>query len=156
MISSPVLLTAEHDTQQFSCGNSSLDNWLKTRALQNQITGASRSYVMINEIRVAGFYALASGGVAGAEAPSRIKRNMPDPIPVMILARFAIDSAWQGKGLGADLLRDAVLRTLQAAEIGGIRALLAHAKDDKAAGFYMNFGFIRSPIRPLTLFLPLN
>ena len=156
MINTPVLLTVEHAIDQFNCGNSNLDTWLKARALPNQTTGASRTYVLRQGNNVIGFYALASGSVSTADAPGRIKRNMPDPIPVMILARFAVDSAWQGKGLGIDLLRDAVLRTLQAAEIGGIRALIAHAKDDRAAVFYERNGFLPSPIRPLTLFLPLN
>jgi GNAT superfamily N-acetyltransferase len=156
MINIPVLLTAEHDVGSFSCGNFNLDNWLKTRAFPNQNTGASRTYVLLDSNRVIGFYALASGGVAASEAPGRVKRNMPDPVPVMILARFAIEFKLQGKGLGADLLRDAVLRTLQAAEIGGIRALLAHAKDNRAAAFYERNGFLPSPMRSLTLFLPLN
>jgi GNAT superfamily N-acetyltransferase len=156
MINTPVLLSAAHDPELFTCGNASLDQWLKVRALPNQTTGASRCYVLTDGKNVIGFYALSSGGVAAVEAPGRIKRNMPDPIPVMILARFAIATPWQGKGLGKDLLRDAVLRTLQAADIGGIRALLAHAKDDRAAAFYESNGFLLSPIRPLTLFLPLH
>ena len=156
MINAPVLLTAEHAIDQFNCGTPNLDGWLKTRALPNQTTGASRTYVLREGNRVVGFYALASGSVSMADAPGRIKRNMPDPIPVMILARFAIDMNFQGKGLGANLLRDAVLRTIQAAKIGGIRALLAHAKDESAAAFYERNGFIPSPIRPLTMFLPLT
>ena len=156
MINTPVLLDTKYDLQPFSCGYPNLDRWLKDRALPNQGTGASRCYVLAYDRRVIGFYALASGGVAALEAPGRIKRNMPDPIPVMILARFAIDAGWQGKGLGRDLLRDAILRTLKAAEIGGIRALLTHAKDERAAAFYERSGFIPSPIRPLTMFLPLT
>jgi GNAT superfamily N-acetyltransferase len=156
MINTPVLLTATHDLDPFTCGNASLDQWLKVRALPNQTTGASRCYVLTDDKSVIGFYALSSGGVAAVEAPGRIKRNMPDPIPVMILARFAIATQWQGKGLGKDLLRDAVLRTLQAADIGGIRALLAHAKDERAAAFYESNGFLPSPIRALTLVLPLH
>jgi len=105
---------------------------------------------------VIGYYALATGNVAATEAPRKVKRNMPDPIPVMILGRLAIDQTFQGKGLGTDLLRDAVLRTLQAAEIAGIRAMLVHAIDDSAARFYERAGFISSPLRPLTLFLLLN
>ena len=156
MINTPVLLDTTHDLQSFTCGNASLDQWLKNRAHANQSSGASRCYVLTNDQNVIGFYALSSGGVAAAEAPGRIKRNMPDPVPVMILARFAIDVSWQGKGFGRDLLRDAILRTLRAAEIGGIRALLTHAKDENAAAFYESNGFLPSPIRPLTLFLPLR
>jgi GNAT superfamily N-acetyltransferase len=155
MIYAPALLSAVHDLSAFSCGSEVLDNWLRKRALANQTTGASRTYVVAESHKVIGYYALASGGVSASEAPGSIRRNMPDPVPVMILARLAIDSHWQGKGVGGDLLRDAVLRTLQAAEIGGIRALLVHALDESAARFYGRFGFKPSPIRPLTYFLPI-
>jgi GNAT superfamily N-acetyltransferase len=132
-----------------------LDEWLRRRALANQESGASRTYACIADSRVVAYYSLASGGAAAADAPGKVKRNMPDPIPVMILGRLAVDRAWQGKGLGLDLLRDAVLRTQQAAMIGGIRALLVHAIDEQGARFYERAGFLASPIRPLTYFLPL-
>lgn len=156
MISAPVLLGPEHDVGKFSSGVSSLDDWLQRRALANQETGASRTYVIVESARVVGYYALASGGVAAGEAPGKIRRNMPDPVPVMILGRLAIDLALQGRGLGSDLLRDAVIRTMQAAEIAGIRAMLVHALDARAAQFYERSGFIPSPVRPLTYFLPLR
>jgi GNAT superfamily N-acetyltransferase len=156
MIAAPAPLTAEHDLSAFSCGNPALDDWLRRRALANQDSGASRTYVVAEDNRAVGYYALASGSVAFAEAPGKVKRNMPDPVPVMILGRLAIDQGWQGKGFGKDLLRDAVLRTMQAAEIGGIRALLVHAIDERAAGFYERAGFVPSPIRPLTYFLVLR
>lgn len=156
MISPPAPLVSAHDVTRFSCGTPSLDTWLRKRALSNQGTGASRTYVMAENGQVVGYYALANGSVAASEAPGSVRRNMPDPVPVMILARLAIDGAWQGKGLGTDLLRDAVLRTMQAAEIGGIRALLVHALDDPAAVFYQRFGFKPSPVLPLTLFLELR
>jgi GNAT superfamily N-acetyltransferase len=153
MISPPVPLTSAFDVASFSSGSAALDDWLARRALANQDTGASRTYVIAETDRVIGYYALTNGSVAATEAPGKIRRNMPDPVPVMILGRLAIDRAWQGKGLGKDLLRDAVLRTLQAAEIAGIRALLVHAIDDRAAAFYERAGFIPSPIRNLTYFL---
>ena len=156
MISSPALLASAHDVTGFSCGTASLDMWLRKRALKNQDNGASRTYVVAEDGRVIGYYALASGSAVAAEAPGNIRRNMPDPVPVMILARLAIDGAWQGKGLGADMLRDAVLRTMQAAEIGGIRAMLVHALDDRAAEFYLRNGFKPSPLVPLSLFLLLG
>lgn len=156
MISAPVLLGPEHDVSGFSSGVPSLDDWLRRRALANQETGASRTYVIAQGARVAGYYALASGSVAASEAPGKIRRNMPDPVPVMILGRLAIDITMQGRGLGSDLLRDAVLRTMQAAEIAGIRALLVHALDARAAAFYERSGFMPSPVRPLTCFLPLH
>jgi GNAT superfamily N-acetyltransferase len=155
MICAPLLLAASHDVSSFSCGSEAFDNWLRKRALANQSTGASRTYVVAEDRLVIGYCALASGGVAAIEAPGNVRRNMPDPVPVMILARLAIDSRWQGKGIGGDLLRDAVLRTVQAAEIGGIRALLVHALDGSAARFCERYGFKPSPIRPLTYFLQL-
>lgn len=156
MIISPGLLTAAHELSDFSCGNASLDDWLRRRALANQDTGASRTYVLAEGERVIGYYALAAGSVALLETPGRMRRNMPNPIPVMVLGRFALDLRWQGRGLGADMLRDAVLRTQQAANIGGMRALLVHAIDDRAAGFYLRWGFQPSPMTKLTLFLPLH
>jgi GNAT superfamily N-acetyltransferase len=155
MIAAPVLLTADHELDLFDSGNPALDAWLKRRALANQESGASRSYVVAEGKRVIGYYALANGSVIAAEAPGKIRRNMPDPVAVMVLGRLAIDRTWQGKRLGTDLLRDAVLRTMQAAEIAGIRALLVHAVDDRAAEFYLRAGFLPSPARPLTLLLPL-
>jgi GNAT superfamily N-acetyltransferase len=156
MTLSPALLVSAHDVTRFSCGTPSLDLWLLKRALSNQDTGASRTFVLVEHERVIGYYALATGSAAAADAPGSIRRNMPDPVPVMILARLAIDSAFQGKGLGADLLRDAVLRTMRAAEIGGIRAMLVHALDLRAAEFYLRFGFKPSPVLPLSLFLQLG
>jgi GNAT superfamily N-acetyltransferase len=156
MIAAPVLFNPEHDIGAFSSGTPSLDDWLRKRALANQDTGASRTYVIADGNRVVGYYALANGGVAASEAPGKIRRNMPDPVPVMILGRLAIDTTLQGKGLGSDLLRDAVLRTMQAAEIAGIRAMLVHALDERAAKFYERHGFMPSPMRPLTYFLPIH
>jgi len=105
--------------------------------------------------RVAGYYSLAVGAVAHAESAGRIKRNMPDPVPVMILGRLAVDTAFHGQGIGAGLLRDAVLRTLQAAEIAGIRAMLVHAISDGAKRFYEKYGFRASPVDPMTVMITL-
>jgi len=156
MIAAPELLAASHDVSAFECSYPALDDWLKGRALANQSSGASRAYVIAEGNRVVGYYALAAGGLAAAEAPGKIRRNMPDPIPVMILGRLAVDLSWQGKGLGSDLLRDAILRTRKAAAIAGIRALLVHAIDAEAARFYERAGFLSSPVRPLTFLLPLT
>ncbi len=155
-LSAPQPLTADHELDDFSCGHETLDAWFKTRALRNERGGASRTYVVCEGKTVVGYYALAVGSVIAAEAPGKVKRNMPDPIPVMVLARLAIDQAQQGKRLGPALLRDAILRTLQAADIGGIRALLVHAIDEEAARFYEHHGFMRSPIEPLTLMITLS
>ncbi len=152
-VTAPEHLTAQHDLSQFNCGAPELDDWLKKRALANEESGASRTYVVCAQRRVVGYYALATGGVAQAEAPGRIRRNMPDPVPVMILGRLAIDRNWQGRSLGADLLRDAILRTLQAAEITGIRAILVSAISEDARKFYERNGFLASPVDPLVLMI---
>jgi GNAT superfamily N-acetyltransferase len=152
-IGTPEHLTAAHDVSAFDSGVPDLDDWLRKRALANEETGASRTYVVCAGGRVVGFYALASGGVAQAQAPGRVRRNMPDPVPVMMLGRLAVDRAWQGHGLGRGLLRDAVLRTLQAAEIGGIRAILVHAISEDAKRFYERYGFRDSPVDPMTLMI---
>ncbi len=152
-IRAPEHLTAGHDTSAFDSGVPDLDDWLRKRALANEGTGASRTYVACAGGRVVGYYALASGGVAQGQAPGRVRRNMPDPIPVMILCRLAVDRAWQRRALGSSLLRDAVLRTLQAAGIGGIRAILVHAISEEARRFYQRYGFGESPLDPMTLML---
>ncbi|VBB41583.1 GCN5-related N-acetyltransferase [uncultured Desulfatiglans sp.] len=155
MINAPEPLAGNHDVLSFRSGEPSMDDWLKRRALANQSSGASRTYVITENDRVIGYYALAAGAVAALEAPSKVRRNMPDPIPVMVLGRLAVDEEWQGQGFGLDLLRDAILRTLQAAEIAGIRALLVHALHERAARFYEHAGFRLSPLLPLTYFLVL-
>ena len=151
----PEHLNPAHDVAAFESGVPELDDWLKKRALANEATGASRTYVVCADGRVVGYYALATGSVAHGQAPGRIRRNMPDPVPVMILGRLAVDRAWRGRDLGRSLLRDAVLRTLQAATIGGIRAILVHAISDDAKRFYQHYGFGASPVDPLTLMITL-
>ena len=150
----PERLTAKHDLSAFDCGEPALDEWLRGRALQNEASGASRSYVVCAGMRVAGYYTLAVGAVAHAKAPGRIKRNMPDPIPVMVIGRLAVDRQFQGLGIGSGLLRDAVLRTVQAAGIAGIRAILVHSKNEAAKQFYESRGFVSSPVEPLTVMIP--
>jgi GNAT superfamily N-acetyltransferase len=147
----PEHLTPTHELAGFHCGISERDDWLQRRALTNEEAGASRTYVVRAAGRVVGFYALATGGVARAEATGRARRNMPDLLPVMVIGRLAVDQAYQGRGLGAGLLRDAILRTLQAAAIGGIRAILVHAISEAARRFYERHGFLVSPIDPMTL-----
>jgi len=152
-ISAPAHLTPEHDVAAFNSGIPALDDWLKHRALDNEETRASRTYVVTAGGRVVGYYAIANGAVALAEAPGRIRRNMPDPIPVMVLGRLAVDQAYHDHGLGQGLLRDAVLRTLQAAEIAGIRAILVHAISEDAKRFYLRHGFVESSVAPMTLMI---
>ncbi len=155
-LSAPTLLSNEHEVDHFSCGVPSLDDWLKRRARANQISGASRTYVASENLKVAAYYCLASGALAVSDAPGPLKRNMPDPIPMVILGRLAVDQSWRGKGLGVALLKDAVLRTREAAEILGIRGLLAHAISNEAKAFYENYGFKASPTQPMTLLLSLH
>ena len=148
----PVPIIAEHDLEPFDCGaEPTLNHWLKKRALTNNVSGASRTYVLCVGARVVGYYCLATGGVISFDAPGRIKRNMPDPIPVVIIGRLAVDKAWQGRQLGASLLRDAALRTLKAAEYIGIRAMLVHAISENAKRFYEKYDFVPSPQRPVML-----
>lgn len=151
----PVPLEPKHDVSDFSSGTITLDGWLKRRALRNERTGASRTYVVCEGARVAAFYRLAAGSVELASAPGRVRRNMPDPVPVMVIGRLAVHSAYQGRGLGLDLLRDAVLRIRQAARIVGIRAVLVHALSEAAAAFYRKGSFRPSPIDPMTLMITL-
>lgn len=156
-ITPPQPLTMDHRMDGFDCGEAVLDEWLKRRALANQTSGASRTFVAADrDRRVFGYYALASGAVAHKMAPGAVRRNMPDPIPVMVLARLAVDRRAQGIKLGGALLRDAVERTLAVSQNVGIRALLAHALHDHAKGFYERYGFRASPFDPLILMLRLD
>lgn len=152
-VGAPEHLSAEHDLSAFEFGVPVLDDWLNRRALANEDSGASRTYVVSAKGKVIGYYALATGAVTVQAATGRARRNMPDPIPVMILGRLAVDKAYQAKGLGHALLRDAILRTLQAAAIGGIRAILVHAISEDAKRFYERCGFVSSPIDPMTLMI---
>ncbi|HEY7543445.1 MAG TPA: GNAT family N-acetyltransferase [Blastocatellia bacterium] len=150
----PVLLNRSHDRSTFDCRIAALNEHLKLYALQNQKKHAARTYVATLGNRVAGYYTLAFGSVSHEEAPPRIKAGLGKyPIPVILLARLAVDITQRGKGLGSALLKDALLRTLQAAEIAGLRAMLVHAKDDDAKSFYERFGFEPSPIDAYHLFL---
>lgn len=148
-------LDASHDVDAFDCGKEPLDRFLQRHALVNQKAGSAQTYVVCREEqRVVGYYSLAVGAVEHADAPSRVGKGLArHPIPVMLLARLAIDRAEQGKGLGKALLKDALLRTGQAADIAGIRALLVHAKDDEARAWYEQFDFEPSPTDPYHLFL---
>ena len=155
-LTAPVRLTAFHNLAEFDCGTLSLNQWLSRQALKNEASGASRAYVVCLENTVVGYYCLAAGAVVRTEAPKPIQRNMPDPIPVMVLGRLAVDRANQARGIGRALLRDAILRVLRAAEIVGIRAILVHAISEEAKQFYFSHGFEESPIEPMTLCLVLG
>jgi len=152
----PEALGAHHNLSDFNCGHDTLNDWLKHRAIKNEASGASRTYVVCHQNHVIAYYTLATGAVQCAEAPGRIRRNMPDPIPVMVLGRLAVHLNWQKKGLGGDLLADAVKRTLQAADIAGIRAFLVHALSEEAKRFYEQFGFQPSPTDTMDLMITLK
>jgi GNAT superfamily N-acetyltransferase len=155
-LQAPEPLRAYHDLSRFDSGRRVLDEWLRKRSLGNEGSGASRTYVVCEGARVLAYYSLSTGSVEHRQAPGRVRRNMPDPIPVMILGRLAVDVSVQGQGIGRGLLKDAILRTLNAAAIAGIRAILVHALDETAAAFYQKHGFLDSPIDSLTLMLPLE
>jgi len=154
-LSPPEIMTAHHDTEAFVSGEESLDVWLRRRAMQNQASGASRTYVVCDGERVVAYYTLASSAVALAETSSRFRRNMPDPIPVVVLGRLAVDRSFQKKGIGRALVRDAGFRIMQAADTIGIRGVIVHAISDEAKKFYEALGFYPSPLSPLTLMITL-
>jgi GNAT superfamily N-acetyltransferase len=147
-------LRGDHDLSPFDCGKEELNRFLKRFALANQQAQSAQTYVACEGLTVVGYYSLAFGSVAHEQTPERVKKGLArHPIPVMILARLAIDQNVQGKGLGQGLLKDALERTIRAAEIGGLRAMLVHAKDDAARVFYQHFNFELSPTDPYHLFM---
>jgi GNAT superfamily N-acetyltransferase len=156
VLSASVLLAAGHDLVPFNSGEGMLDDWLRRRARANQESGASRSYVLCQGECVVGYYSPASGAIASIEAPGRVRRNMPDPIAIAMLGRLAVDRSCQGRGLGKSLLRDAILRTQQAASIIGVRGLLVHAPSPAAKRFHESAGFQESPANPMTLMVALK
>ena len=152
----PALITAGHLVESFDCGQESFNQYLKRFALTNTAAGTARTYVTTSsdETAVIGYYSLAAGSVEKSAVPGRVAKGVPNhPIPVVLLARLAIDQRFQGKGLGTALLKDALARTLAAANVVGARAILVHAKDEEAARFYSQFGFAPSPTDPLHLML---
>jgi GNAT superfamily N-acetyltransferase len=150
-LSAPEVLAEHHLVDAFDSGEAALDAWLRRHAMPNQVSGASRTFVVCRGTCVVGYYALAAGGIASSEAPGRLRRNMPDPIPMMVLGRLAVDRAEQGRKLGAFLLRDAVIRTHQIKNHAGVAGILVHAVSDRAKSFYLRWGFVECPSHPLTL-----
>jgi len=154
-LSAPAPLADHHQLGAFNSGIATLDEWLRRRARANQTSGASRSFVVCAGDIVVGYYALASGAVDAAAAPGRFRRNMPEPIPVAVLGRLAVDQTRQGQGIGRALFRDGALRVMQAAESIGIRGMLVHAISDEAKAFYLALGLSESPLDPMTLMVTL-
>jgi GNAT superfamily N-acetyltransferase len=146
---------ADHEIGEFRCGAPSLDDWLIRRARANQFSGASRTFVACVATRVVGYYALASGAITTEGTPGRFRRNMPNPIPVVVLARLAVDRDFHGRGIGRALFRDAALRVSHAADTIGIRGIVVHAISEEARKFYLALGFDASAHEPMTLMVTL-
>ena len=155
-LTSPAPLNSEHDVENFQSDAPELDEWLQRRALHNERSNASRTYVVCDGVQVVGFYSLASGAIDRTIAPKAITRNMPNPVPVLVLGRLAVDRRFQGTGIGGGLLRDAIARALRVSDEIGIKAILVHARSEDAKRFYLRFGFVESPHEPMTLCLALS
>ena len=155
-LSAPQPLADHHLLGNFTSGATALDDWLKRRARANQASGASRTFVVCEGDAVVGYYALASGGITLQDAPGRFSRNMPNPIPVVVLARLAVDQAYQGRGLGRALFRDSAQRVVNAAGVIGIRGVVVHALSEEIKAFYLALGFDPSPNDPMTLMVTLQ
>jgi len=151
MLSSPEPLTSDHVLAEFDCGLASLNSWLQRRAGANQASGASRTFVVCDDGRVVGYYALASSAVSPAAATGRLRRNMPDPVPIVVLGRLAVTRSHHGRGLGRALFQDAARRVIHAADAIGIRGMVVHTLSDEAKSFYLSLGLDESPLDPMTL-----
>jgi GNAT superfamily N-acetyltransferase len=155
-VTAPEPISEAHLIEAFSCGIPVLDEWLKRRALKNEVSGASRTFVICQDKQVVGYYTLATGSIQHRDAPGKIRRNMPNPIPVIVLGRLAVDQQWQHAGMGRGLLKDALLRSLSVSKQAGIRALLVHTLSEDAKRFYTRNGFHESPLDPMTLMIALQ
>jgi len=155
-LSPPEPLLEDHELEFFNSGEPALDDWLRRRARGNQASGASRTYVVCEGKRVMGYYALASGAISQAGVPGRFRRNMPEPIPVVVLARLAVDRSQQGCGVGRAMFRDAARRVAQAADSIGIRGIVVHAISEQARAFYIALGFDPCPAETMTLVVTLQ
>jgi len=155
-LSAPVPLTADHDLSAFDCGEPALNDWLRHRALKNE-SRFSRTYVVCEDDRVVAYFCISAGAVERSAAPGKVRRNAPDTIPISVIGRLAVSRDQAGKGLGADILSDALCRVAAASQSIGIAAVLVHAKDDAAKRFYLKCAeFIEYPADSRTLFLPIE
>jgi len=145
-----------HELSDFNCGESSLDQWLKQRALKNHAAGASRCFVLCAGAAVVGYYSLSAGAISHEVAPKAMRRNMPDPLPLLLLGRLAIDRRFHNQGLGSALLCDAMMRAVTVAGDAGVFAIMVHAISPEAKQFYLSRGFVQSPVQPMTLIMTLE
>lgn len=152
----PTPISADYDLDDFDSGEQSLDEWLKKRAIKNQVSGGSRCFVLCNGKKVIGYYSLSAGAISHETAPKTMRRNMPDPLPVLLLGRLAIDKNYHNKGLGSALLRDAMIRAVSVASDAGVFAILVHALSEQAKRFYTSRGFVESLLQPMTLIMTLK
>lgn len=152
----PTAIRADHQLANFDSGEASLDEWLKKRALKNHLAGASRCFVLCSGDVVIGYYSLSAGAIGHEAAPKAMRRNMPDPLPVLLLGRLAVHREYHNRGLGSGLLRDAMSRALNVARDAGVLALLVHALHEQAKQFYLSRGFVQSPLQPMTLMMTLE
>lgn len=155
-IQPPEPLDDSHELDTFDSGNPQLNHWLKSKATKNESSGASRTFVVTFNQQVIGFYCLAAGAIDHQEAPGKVKRNMPNPIPVIVIGRLAVDLNWQNQGIGSGLLKHAILKSIEVSQQLGVRAILVHALDQAAYEFYLKRGFIASPVSPYTLMITLK
>jgi GNAT superfamily N-acetyltransferase len=155
-VTPPEPITAGNRLDDFDSGEASLDVWLQRRALRNHASGASRCFVIADGAAVIGYYTLSAGSISHEAAPKAMRRNMPDPLPVLLLGRLAIDRRHQNRGLGQALLRDALFRAVSVAHDTGVFAILLHALSEPAKRFYLSRGFVQSPLQPMTLMMTLQ
>lgn len=152
----PLPITADIGLADFDSGELSLNEWLKKRALKNNAAGASRCFVLCNGKTVIGYYSLSAGAISHETAPKSMRRNMPNPLPVLLLGRLAVDKRYHNKGIGQALLRDAMIRAVNVSGDAGIFAILVHALNDQAKQFYLSRGFVESPLQPMTLMMTIE
>ena len=155
-LSPPTPIGPGHELSDFNSGESSLDEWLKKRAFKNHAAGASRCFVVCAGAAVVGYYSLSAGAISHEAAPKAMRRNMPDPLPLLLLGRLAIDRRYHNQGLGSALLRDAMLRAVTVAGDAGVFAIMVHAISPEAKQFYLSRGFVQSPLQPMTLIMTLE
>jgi GNAT superfamily N-acetyltransferase len=152
----PTPITADQELTNFDSGEFSLNEWLKKRAFKNQAAGASRCFVLCAGVEVIGYYSLSAGAISHEAAPKAMRRNMPDPLPVLLLGRLAVDKRYHNRGIGQALLRDAMMRAVNVSGNAGVFAILVHALSDQAKQFYLSRGFVESPLQPMTLIMTIE